>query len=210
MSNKSRYVLGGVSAASLASGVYFLTTGIQELYNRTHAVAAEPAPINMCDTRPGFCDGNLGIPRENMPQIEGETMTNFLKYHEEQGVTVEHTTMLAKELHPTQNEINQGMVLGIVAAAKAGTFKPCEAEILVSTDGHVVDGHHRWAACAELDLPIHVAAVGTSIENLLATSKTFPGVVYQGLAQFGLVHFLSENFRSETSPVGAESTLATG
>nr|MBA2728551.1 ParB N-terminal domain-containing protein [Parachlamydiaceae bacterium] len=103
---------------------------------------------------------------------------------EENGLKVSHIQLPAQELMSTQNELNQEKVMGMVTAAKAGQFNPCSVEIIVSSDAHVLDGHHRWAACTELKMPIKVAVINTPIQNLLDLANGFEGVTHQGLNHF--------------------------
>ena len=50
------------------------------------------------------------------------------------------------DLKPTQKDIYMDNALKKVAAAEAGKWFPWDAAVLVSGDGYLLDGHHRWAA----------------------------------------------------------------
>jgi len=170
--------LAQASALVITSGTIVAYIGLSDLYNR--AINSN----NMCETRPGFCHDNLGITREAMPQIEGETATKFLSSLEEMGVKVTHIQVPAQDLMSTQNELNHQKVMSMVTAAKAGEFSPCTMEIMASSDGHVLDGHHRWATCTQLQMPMNVAVINAPIQKLLDLANNFEGVFHQGSNQF--------------------------
>ena len=131
----------------------------------------EPAPnINLCDlTVPGtnlYCDDNLGIPRDQMPQFKGkatpgsraadmptdkngevDTEPIFKKMLEEKDIKVLQTEVPADKLKATQSDLVGAKVIGMMVALEEDPHNPnITAPIYVSRDGFVIDGHHRWAA----------------------------------------------------------------
>ncbi len=131
----------------------------------------EPAPnINLCDvTVPGtnlYCDDNLGIPRDEMPQFKGnaspgsraagmdadasgevDTEPVFKEMLKEKGIKTLQTEIPADKLKATQKDLVGAKVVGMMAALEKDPQHPkITAPIYVSRDGHVIDGHHRWAA----------------------------------------------------------------
>jgi len=176
-----------------------------------------------------FCGADLGIPRDNMPQLKTtvipgsraaellaqenekrkaqaeakgekfkpETEFNaeqlFLDHLKSKGVKFsEGESMDSVELKATQNQLVGAKVLGMAntlmrpkelgmndnEAAKAK--KSLTAPLIVSRDGYVLDGHHRWAAVAVADLmmgkgdnptKISVIKVDMDIEDLLDESN---------------------------------------
>lgn len=150
-----------------------------------------------------ICSGNLGIRRVDMPQVEGDVKDNFLK---SQTVSVYHTSVIAAELVPVQNEMSYQKVMGMVNAAKEHKFEPCDGEILVAsgletasgfegasgieaTSGniangkihYVIDGHHRWAACLILGGIQKVISISNTAQHVLEQLAHFPGVTKAGL-----------------------------
>jgi hypothetical protein len=131
----------------------------------------EKAPnYNLCQiTVPGtnlYCDNNLGIPREDMPQFKGkpqpgtpaadmpvdkngevDTEPLFKQMLADKGVKVLDTEIPSDSLKATQSELVGSKVAGMTKALEKDPNHPAiTAPIYVSRDGYVVDGHHRWAA----------------------------------------------------------------
>jgi len=131
----------------------------------------QPIPdINLCDiTVPGtnlYCDDNLGIPRDQMPQFKGKAVPGsraadmpldkdgevdtepvFKKMLEEKGIKTLQTEVPADKLKATQKDLVGGKVIGMMGALEENPQHPSiTAPIYVSRDGFVIDGHHRWAA----------------------------------------------------------------
>jgi len=97
---------------------------------------------DLCNTK-DFCKGSQEIPRKLMPQIydsKAFAKTIRTKY----GVKSFKKMLKPIALKPSQNEINKDRVEGVIGAIKDGTLD--KNPMVVSKDGYVVDGHHRWAA----------------------------------------------------------------
>lgn len=112
--------------------------------------------------------GTLNIPRADMPQIKAEhrgAMVNFLKARD---ISSEQETVPADSLKPTQAEFAPGKV------EKAKEYKGGDRSILVSSDSHVLDGHHQWLAKKELGEDVKVIRLDAPIEKLLDAVKEFP------------------------------------
>lgn len=129
-----------------------------------------------------LCKGNLGIPRMNMPQIEGEALTNYVESLANQNVSVTHEVINPKYLKATQSEMHSGKILSIVRAIIDKRVDICSSPILVARDW-VVDGHHRFAACSILDKFQKIIKIDKHIVDVLCDLKSFPGVLHQGLQQ---------------------------
>jgi len=131
----------------------------------------EAAPnFNLCKiTVPGtnlYCEGNAGIPREEMPQFKGkptpgspaskmavdnsgevDTEPVFKKMLKEKGIKTAETEIPSDRLKATQSELVGAKVAGMSKALEKDPNHPAiTAPIYVSRDGYVIDGHHRWAA----------------------------------------------------------------
>lgn len=103
-----------------------------------------------------------------MPQIKAEhrgAMTQFLNAR---GITHEQVEIPADQLKPTQAEFSLGKV------KKAMEFTGGDRSILVSSDGHVLDGHHQWLAKVEKGEPVKAIRLNAPIRELLETVKEFP------------------------------------
>lgn len=112
--------------------------------------------------------GTKGIPRAEMPQIKAEhrgAMVNFLNAR---GIEHQEETVPASSLKPTQAEFSREKV------AKAKSFTGGDRSILVSSDNHVLDGHHQWLAKHDSGEDVKVIRLDAPIDQLLDTIKEFP------------------------------------
>jgi hypothetical protein len=150
-----------------------ISTKIDELAKLADEAKAkgEKAPnYNLCKvTVPGtnlYCDNNLGIPREQMPQFKGkpeagspadkmpkdkngevDTEEVFKKMLADRGIKTVDTEVPSDSLKASQSELVGAKVAGMTKALEEDpTNKGITAPIYVSRDGYVIDGHHRWAA----------------------------------------------------------------
>jgi hypothetical protein len=113
-----------------------------------------------------YCDNNLGIPREEMPQFKGkptpgspaskmeldkngnvDTEPVFKEMLKKKGIKTAQTKIPSDALKATQSELVGTKVAGMAKALEKDPNNPgITAPIYVSRDGYVIDGHHRWAA----------------------------------------------------------------
>lgn len=168
----------------------------------------EKAPnFNLCQvTVPGtnlYCDGNKGIPREDMPQFKGtpepgspadklpkdetgeaDTEEFFKEMLNKQGIKVsEPTEVPADRLKATQSELVGPKVAGmskVLADPNHPAYEKITAPIYVSNDGYVLDGHHRWAAIIahnasnpDNQIPMKVRVIDEPIVPLVKRSNAF-------------------------------------
>lgn len=165
----------------------------------------EKAPnFNLCDiTIPGtnlYCGGNKGIERAKMPQFKGtpqpgseadkmqkdkngevDTEEMFKKMLQDKGIKVsEPTSVPADQLKATQTELVGAKVAGMTKALEADPNHPgITAPIYVSSDGYVLDGHHRWAAVTSHEIAsgrpanMNVRVIDMPIEKLVDLSNQF-------------------------------------
>ena len=89
----------------------------------------------------------LGIPRKEMPQVAGGNKSAAVQFLRARGVEVTPKSVPPASLKPSQADYKREKVDGIKGAMEAGTLKA--GRILVSADGYVIDGHHRWLAAVE-------------------------------------------------------------
>jgi hypothetical protein len=165
----------------------------------------EKAPnINLCQiTVPGtnlYCDDNLGIPREEMPQfkgkaIEGSRAANmpvdedgevdtepvFKEMLKEKGINTVQTEVPADKLKATQSELVGAKVVGMVGALEENPQnEKITAPIYVSRDGYIIDGHHRWAAIAaynaqhpDAQIPMKTTVLDMDIKEAIPMANKF-------------------------------------
>jgi hypothetical protein len=167
----------------------------------------EPAPnINLCDvTVPGtnlYCDDNLGIPRDQMPQFKGtaqpgsraasmdvdasgevDTEPVFKEMLKEKGIKTLQTQIPADKLKATQKDLVGAKVVGMMDVLKDPNhpaFEKITAPIYVSRDGHVIDGHHRWAAIVahnaanpDNQIPMKTTVLDMDIKDAIPMANKF-------------------------------------
>ena len=165
----------------------------------------EPAPnINLCDvTVPGtnlYCDDNLGIPRDEMPQFKGnaspgsraagmdkdesgevDTEPVFKEMLKEKGIKTLQTEVPADKLKATQKDLVGAKVVGMMSALEKDPQHPkITAPIYVSRDGHVIDGHHRWAAIVahnaanpDKQIPMKTTVLDMDIKDAIPMANKF-------------------------------------
>ncbi len=134
-----------------------------------------PNPVNMClDTE--ICKGDLGIPRKLMPQFTSpkdiQSFVNFIK--KRYGIKAVRGTRRAGQLRPSQEEINRERVEDVADDIRYKKLDPA-VPLIVSQDGYVIDGHHRWAAY-KVDQPkkkMPVLIVKDSARDVLSMAATW-------------------------------------
>lgn len=110
--------------------------------------------LEMVGTR-FYTRDNLGIPRTEMPQVPSGAKDEFLSVLDRAGIKYERVTIDPQTLHPIQSEISASKSAQIMLAEEASDkFKggKDKARIIISRDGYVIDGHHRWAGALMLSM----------------------------------------------------------
>lgn len=153
---------GGDAAAPISDTSIFGTTNAGEKID----VRGEPIDREWRKFTPE--SGSLAIPRDEMPQIKAEhrgAMVNFLNAR---GVAHEELTVPASSLKPTQEEFSEAKV------QKAREYEGGNRAILVSSDGHVLDGHHQWLAARDKGEDIRVIKLDAPVRELINTVRDMP------------------------------------
>lgn len=101
--------------------------------------------------------------REDMPQVPSHRKAEFVDAMKARGVTVARVDVDPLTLKASQGEISGRSVADIVRRERAGTpaITGDAARITISSDGYVLDGHHRWGAHSVMALdgdPVTVPA----------------------------------------------------
>ena len=140
---------------------------------------------DICQITPPVCMGNLGVPRDQMPQLREAVIPAYLESLEGQGHHVHQARVPVGHLKATQREINANKVLGMLESFRAGRFPSITAPVVVSTEAdgshHILDGHHRWATLL-VDAPqneMEVHLVSAPIRELLLQADLFEGVTQE-------------------------------
>ena len=138
-----------------------------------------------------------GVPRVAMPQFTGKAIPGsaadalpksdkgnvsiipqFMEHLAGVGIAVKDDRVPASGLKATQAELVGETVASMMTATK---YDPGKQPIFVSSDGYVLDGHHRWAAVVGRDAEdgklgqsmMNVRVVDAPMSELLMRAKTF-------------------------------------
>lgn len=124
-------------------------------------------------------DDTLGIARHEMPQIAHGHYDDFFKYMQDSGVTFRKEMVTTKGLKATQKEFaDAGIITSIIKGTDpTRTFKP----IIISKDGYVIDGHHRWLAKLNTfpDGKIEAFRANKNGKEVLELTKKFKWVTFR-------------------------------
>lgn len=112
--------------------------------------------------------GSKGVPRAQMPQIRAAHRGAMVQFLKGRGIGHAQETVAPGTLKPTQAEFSPRKV------ARAAGFKGGDRSILVSADGHVLDGHHQWMAKLQAGQPVDVIRLDAPIERLIDEVRQFP------------------------------------
>ena len=102
------------------------------------------------------------LSRVSMPQINN--VNDFLNFLDHLGVDAVKGPQHVDELNPTQTDFDQQKVDRIISELGTGNDM---SPILISNDGFVADGHHRYYAAKQSETPINVVTVSLPINKLL-------------------------------------------
>lgn len=111
--------------------------------------------------------GTLGIPRDQMPQVPTQSHGGLVNHLNAQGIEHETKMVPAAELKPTQAEFSPEKV----AQAKEATG---DRAVIVSNDGHIIDGHHQVLAAAEEGKDVKAIVLDAPVDKALEAVKNSP------------------------------------
>lgn len=149
---------------------YVAPESVQRLDAPTQADAApiEGEPIDKEWTTFTPESGTKNIPRADMPQIKAEHRGAMVNFLDARGIAHEQVEVPAVDLKPTQAEFSPAKV------EKAKGFTGTDRSILISSDGHVLDGHHQWMAKRDTGEPVKAIRLDAPIDKLLPVVREFP------------------------------------
>lgn len=119
---------------------------------------------------------SLGLSRDEMPQIRRADIPDFLAFLSSHGVSHHEEMVQASSLKPVQNEINGDKVRSMVTTVD----KP----MLVSSDGYIMDGHHRWQKAVWDNTALRIVRLSMKILPLIELAKKYPKVEMVGINHF--------------------------
>lgn len=126
------------------------------------------APINDDWVKFAADSGTLDIPRSEMPQIKAEHRGAMVNYMNARGIDHAEEIVDPASLKPSQTEFSPAKV------QQAKDYEGGNRAILISSDGHIVDGHHQWLAARDRGEEIRAIRLNAPIRDVLAAAHDFP------------------------------------
>lgn len=140
----------------------------------------------------------LKVPRNELPQVTSADTEEFKQWLKDQGVGVSSEPVDPKTLKPVQAQVNQKKIDEMTGAFKDGVADVTSKPVMVSSDGYLIDGHHRAVVAANSGKQMTATKVDMPAKDLLAKMKEFPKVSYEGMeANRGLKNYA--RFASSTA-----------
>lgn len=129
--------------------------------------------LNFCGVYPNLCEGNLNLERCELPQLPDNrgTLDAWALRAKQHGILITRENFSRAEfvaLKPSEKFVSLCEVCSIasdmnkcfrdsllpnnsVCKDHAGCFCAWESGVQALESGHIIDGHHRWAAIAAFD-----------------------------------------------------------
>lgn len=124
---------------------------------------------------PAHAKAPIQLQRHELPQLSGDDKPQFFDRLKSKGVAVRDTSIPVGELQGVQTDFSpekvKAMADKIRANGSLGKSRP-----MVSNDGYVVDGHHRWRAEAAVgkDRKLDVTQVDLPARELIKEIESDP------------------------------------
>lgn len=195
---------------------------------------------DICKMNPPVCEGNKGLTRDKMPQIEGDktvkqmleavkkdgspdeearakgkamvqagadpdsdktVMQQMIDHFKANGVKTRKSKAPVGMLKATQSEIKAEKTYGMADAYLKGKFPNIGDSVVVSRDGHILDGHHRWAAMLTVDpsREMNVQVIDMDMDDLLREAQSVPGVYKANFEGTPLDEAEQKKYKAESS-----------
>lgn len=133
--------------------------------------------------------GSMGLARGEMPVLGSAVLPGYLAHLSSSGVTVRNVRVKPRALRPMQREVSASAAGKQYVRMKTGTMdrKP----LVISKDGFVLDGHHRWAAGSAANTTLDAIQVGLPGRAALRDALAFnastgvrPKAIGEALAEY--------------------------
>lgn len=127
----------------------------------------------LAEEKQSVYNSGFNLSRSSMPQLKDiDAFLAFLSNHDEVGdsVTIKNWISTVDHLLPTQNEYDIAKVERLVDMVERGDqIKP----IITSSDGYVVDGHHRYFAADQLGASVPFMEIGLPLNKLMKVALEY-------------------------------------
>ena len=112
---------------------------------------------------------SLGIERQNLPQVRHKDYPAFFTMLEKDGITFNDKQIDPQTYDPSQKSVLEENIKQIY---EAGEVK--DKPVIVSNDGFVLDGHHRWYYAVQENIPlINAIVINLPIYSLIEKVNLF-------------------------------------
>lgn len=111
-----------------------------------------------------------GIKRSEMPQVDLSDLVSLKRFLTKKSIGYEVLKLNPNDFEATQKEFNIDKVNSILKNFDRLDDSP----ILVSKDGYIIDGHHRWLAYLKKEEPINVMVIDKKWEDVLDILHEYP------------------------------------
>ena len=124
-------------------------------------------------------NNTLGIEREELPQIDNDSMDEYLKHLESRNIAFETKSQPVASLNTSQTKIDLDKIKNIMN--NDSKMNP----IIVSKDDYILDGHHRALAAYNTDneCEVPIIKVDLPIDELIEISNEFNGAYNQSISE---------------------------
>lgn len=128
----------------------------------------------------------MNIPRKDMPQIKSKDVQDFFKFLKDKKISTVKKTINVSKLKATQGEFDKAKIQKGMDDIESGDMP--DKPIIISKDGYVIDGHHRWLAYVNLGRYMDVFEVNTNAKKLIELMNEYPKAFNKKLYEaFGMV-----------------------
>ena len=114
----------------------------------------------------------MNIDRKDMPQIKSKDLKDFFLFLKKNGVKTIKKSMDATKLKATQGQFDKGKIKKAIDDISTGSMP--DKPIMVSKDGYVIDGHHRWLAYYNMNRKIDVYEANVDSKRLIELMSEYP------------------------------------
>jgi len=114
----------------------------------------------------------MNIDRKDMPQIKSADLQDFFKFLKGKKVSTVRKTIDPSKLKATQGQFDKGKVQKALDDLIDGNLP--DKPIVVSKDGYVIDGHHRWLAFVNAGKNMDVFEVNVNAKEIISLMNEYP------------------------------------
>jgi len=143
----------------------------------------------------------MDINRKEMPQIKSKDLNDFFNFLKKNNVKTIKKTVDASKLKATQGQFDKSKIKDAIDAISDGSMP--DKPIMVSKDGYVIDGHHRWLAYMNMGRKIDVFEANVNAKELIEYMKKYPKSFTKNL--YEALELVCE--RDDTCPVVTAAQL---